>query len=101
MLTVMIHAKVKQEMLSEYLDLIKLLIKKTTKKGCLTYSFNQNKEEPTEFVLYEQWESQADLDTHINELFTIIGPAKPGDPIPERLMNMYEKVIPVFYDIVE
>ena len=101
MLTVMIHAKVKKEMLNEYLDLIKLLIKKTTKKGCLTYSFNRNKEEPTEFVLYEQWESQADLDTHINELFTILGPAKPGNPIPEKLMNMYEKAIPVFYDIVE
>jgi len=97
----MIHAKVKQEMLNEYLNLIKLLIRKTAKKGCLTYSFNQNKEEPTDFVLYEQWESQADLDNHIKELFTILGPAKPGDPIPEKLMNMYEKATPVFYNIVE
>lgn len=100
MLTVMIHAKVKQEMLKEYLDLIKVLIRETTKKGCLNYSFNQSKEEPTEFVLYEQWESQEDLDNHIKELFDILGPAKPGDPIPEKLMNMYEKATPVFYDIV-
>ena len=48
----------------------------------------------------EQWESQEDLDNHINELFEILGPAKPGDPIPEKLMNMYEKATPVFYDIV-
>ena len=101
MLTVMIHAKVKQEMLNEYLDLIKLLVRETTKKGCLIYSFNQNREEPTEFVLYEQWESQTDLDNHIDELFTILGPAKPGDPMPEKLMNMYEKATPVFYNIVE
>jgi len=100
MLTVMIHAKVKKEMLSEYLDLIKLLTKETTKKGCLTYIFNQNIEEPTEFVLYEQWESQEDLDNHIDELFKILGPAKPGDPIPEKLMNMYEKATPVFYNII-
>jgi quinol monooxygenase YgiN len=100
MLTVMIHAKVKQEKLNEYLDLIKVLTKETTKKGCLTYAFNQNISEPTEFVLYEQWESQTDLDNHIDELFKILGPAKHGEPIPEKLMNMYEKAIPVFYNIV-
>jgi len=96
----MIHVKVKQEKLTEYLDLIKVLIKETTKKGCLTYSFNQNKDEPTEFVIYEQWESQEDLNSHIDELFKILGPAKSGDPIPEKLMNMYEKATPVFYDVV-
>lgn len=100
MLTVMIHAKVKHEKLSEYLDLIKLLIKETTKKGCLAYSFNQNKEDPTDFVIYEQWESQLDLDNHINELFTILGPAKSGAPVPEKLMNMYENATPVFYNVV-
>ena len=100
MLTVMIHAKVKSELLNEYLDLIKLLTKETTKKGCHSYIFNQNIEEPTEFVLYEQWESQKDLDNHIDELFKILGPAKLGEPIPEKLMNMYEKVTPVFYKIV-
>jgi len=100
MLTVMIHAKVKQEMLNEYLDLIKMLSKETTKKGCVGYTFHQNRDEPTDFVLYEQWQSQEDLDNHINELFTILGPAKPGDPIPEKLMNMYEKATPVFYNII-
>jgi len=45
-------------------------------------------------VLYEQWESQTDLDNHINELFAISGSAKPDGPIPEKLMNMYEKATP-------
>ncbi len=96
----MIHAKVKKEMLNDYLDLIKLLTKKTTKKGCLSYVFNQSIAEPTEFVLYEQWQSQADLDNHIEELFKILGLAKAGDPIPEKLMNMYEKATPVFYNVI-
>jgi len=96
----MIHAKVKKEMLSEYLDLIKMLVKDTTKKGCISYSFNQRKDEPTEFVLYEQWESEKDLDNHINELFKILGPAKPGQPVPAKLMNMYEKATPIFYNVV-
>ena len=100
MLTIMVHAKIKKEKLNEYLDLVKMLTKKTTKKGCLYYAFNQNKEDPTDFVLYEQWESQADLDNHINELFEILGPAQPGRPIPDKLMDMYEKATPVFYDII-
>lgn len=96
----MIHAKVKKDMLDEYLDLIKMLVKKTSKKGCLFYTFNQNKDDPTDFVLYEQWRSQEDLDNHIKELFEILGPAKPGQPIPFKLMNMYEKATPVFYNLV-
>ena len=101
MITVMIHAKVKQGMIGEYLDLIKMLSMKATKKGCLNYSFNQRVDEPTEFVLYEQWQSQEDLDNHIKKLFTLLGPAKPGDQIPEKLMNMYEKATPVFYNVVD
>jgi len=100
MLTIMVHAKVKKEMLGEYLDLISILTEKTTKKGCNFYTFNQNKDDPTDFVLYEQWKSQEDLDNHIEELFELLGPAKPGQPIPFKLMNMYEKATPVFYDIV-
>ena len=100
MLTIMVHAKVKKAMLAEYLDVVKILTTKTTKKGCLCYSFNQNKDDPTDFVLYEQWESQEDLDNHINELFEILGPAKPGHPIPFKLMNMYEKATPVYYNVV-
>lgn len=96
----MIHAKVKEEMLNAYIDLVNILIEKTTKKGCLNYSFNQSKDDPTEFVIYEQWESQSDLNNHIKELFKILGPAKPGQPIPEKLMNMYEKATPVFYDVI-
>jgi len=97
----MIHAKIKKELLDDYLDLIRLLSKETTKKGCLRYSFNQNKNDPTNFVLYEQWENEKVLEDHMKELFEILGPAKPGDPIPEKLMNMYDEVTPVFYDVIE
>jgi len=100
MLTVMIHAKIKKEKLAEFLDLIDLLVEQTSKKGCISYAFNQNREIPTEFVLYEQWESQQALDTHIAQLFDLLGPARPGEPIPKKLMDMYEEVKPVFYDVV-
>lgn len=96
----MIHAKVKQQKLTEFLRIISLLVEQTSKKGCISYAFNQNRDIPTEFVLYEQWESQNALDVHINELFDILGPARLGEPIPAKLMDMYEKVEPVFYNVV-
>jgi len=101
MITVMVHATVKQELLEEYLELIKRLSKETTKKGCISYSFNQNREDPTDFVLYEQWQSQTDLETHISELFMLLGPARPGDLVPEQLMKLYQKAAAVFYDVIE
>ncbi|NQZ81087.1 MAG: antibiotic biosynthesis monooxygenase [Colwellia sp.] len=100
MLTIMIHAKVYESKISEFLDLINLLVEKTSKKGCIAYTFNQNMDKLTEFVLYEQWESQEALDVHITELFDILGPARPGEPIPAQLMDMYEEVKPVFYNVV-
>ena len=101
MITIIIHAKVRLGLLDEYLDLIRMLSKQATKKGCVDYSFNQRIDNPTEFVLYEQWQSQEDLDNHIKELFKLLGPAKPGDSIPEKLMNMYEKATPVFYNVID
>lgn len=60
MLTIMIHARVKREKLAEYTEMAALLTDETRGKrpGCISYSFNQNIESPTEFVLYEQWENQ-------------------------------------------
>ncbi|WP_168221925.1 putative quinol monooxygenase [Aquisphaera giovannonii] len=33
-------------------------------EGCLCYNLHQSKSDPTEFVFYEQWASQAALDAH-------------------------------------
>jgi quinol monooxygenase YgiN len=99
MLTIMVHARIKEDRLPEYLELAALLTDETKGKrpGCISYSFNQNLESPTEFVLYEQWESQEHLDDHIQELCRLLGRPKPGQFLPEKLMEMYERAEPVFY----
>lgn len=100
MITVIIHASVKKDRLNDYLDMLQFLMKSTTKAGCISYSFNQNSQSPTEFVLYEQWQSQAFLDRHISELFDLLGPANPGEPVPKKLMDLYEQVNPVYYNVL-
>lgn len=99
MLTIMVHARIKEEKLPEYLKIASLLTEETKGKrpGCISYSFNQSLESPTEFVLYEQWESQQHLDNHIQELCKLLGPPKPGQPLPEKLLEMFEWAKPVFY----
>jgi len=100
MLTIMIHAKIKEDRLDDYLNMLEFLADFTSKVGCTNYSFNQNIQSPTEFVLYEQWESQDCLDRHMSELFELLGPANPGEPIPKKLMELYESAKPVYYEVI-
>ena len=37
-------------------------------KGCLEYTFGADPIDPSRVVLYERWESQADLDAHLAAL---------------------------------
>jgi len=99
MLTIMVHAKIREDKLPEYLKMAAFLTDETKRKrpGCISYSFNQSLESPTEFALYEQWESQEHLDNHFQELCKLLGQPKPGQPLPEKLMEMYEWAKPVFY----
>ncbi len=102
MITVMINATVKPDHLDEYKKIAAQLTKESRKRpGCISYIFNQRIDSPTEFVLYEQWESQSDLDSHIHELVTLLGPPAPGGILPEKLVNMYQKAEPIFYDAIE
>jgi len=103
MLTIMIHATIKEEELDNFIEVASLLTKETreNREGCISYSFNQRSDSPREFVLYEQWENQESLDIHIKELAVLLGPPKPGQILPERLINMYEKAVPVYYNPIE
>lgn len=103
MLTIMVHAKIKKEFLEEYVETASLLTRETRnkRKGCISYSFCQRIDEPTEFVLFEQWENQEPLDEHIKQLVLLLGPASPGSLLPEKLMRMYERGIPYYYKEIQ
>ncbi|CAH0537780.1 putative quinol monooxygenase [Vibrio marisflavi] len=100
MLTVIIHAKIKPHLLSEFIEVAKKLTADTLgrRKGCISYSFNQRQDKPEEFVIYEQWESQETLDAHIEKLKDLLGPEKEGELLPEKLLNFYESAEPILYN---
>ena len=100
MLTIVIHAEIKEHRLNDYLEMVRYLKQSTSRVGCHYYLFNQSIENPTHFVIYEQWQDQAALDAHMQELFALLGPAKPGEPIPEKLMAFYQSARPVYCNVI-
>jgi len=102
MLTVIVHAKIKEQRLSEYLEMAERVAEEARhrRSGCIAYSFNQNINAPTEFVIYEQWENQESMDNHIKELYKIYGEPEPGLPMPKRLLEMYESAKPAYYKVI-
>lgn len=103
MLTIMVFAKIKEERLEDYLEMASLVTRETVGKrpGCISYSFNQSIESPTEFVLFEQWESQKDMENHVKELCRLFGDPPPGYPLPKKILEMYESAKPAYYKQVE
>ncbi|WP_096086765.1 putative quinol monooxygenase [Agaribacterium haliotis] len=95
-LNILIHARVKPSKLDAFVKLLDFLQDNTTKAGCTHYEFYQSRDCKTEFILCEHWQNQAALDAHMQELFSLLGPANPGELAPAKLMDMYESVNPVF-----
>lgn len=44
--------------------LLDLVAQTRKEKGCVNYDLHQSQDNPREFVMYENWESEADLDAH-------------------------------------
>ena len=60
--------------------------------GCLDYTFCADPIEPNRVVLFERWETQADLDAHLNGMSA--GPPPSNDVKPTA-------VSVVFYDAID
>ena len=46
-----------------------------SEEGCINYYLHRNAEDPSEFMLYENWRSKADLDAHLKlpHIETLLG----------------------------
>ncbi|HUK31511.1 MAG TPA: putative quinol monooxygenase, partial [Candidatus Acidoferrum sp.] len=45
-------------------ELLQLVAKTRPEKGCINYDLHQSLANPAEFVMYENWDTSADLDAH-------------------------------------
>ena len=64
-ITIMAFITAKAGMQPQVREVLLDLVAQTRKeKGCLNYNLHQSQDNPREFVMYENWESAADLDAH-------------------------------------
>ncbi|MGB5894742.1 MAG: putative quinol monooxygenase [Ignavibacteriaceae bacterium] len=67
LLTIMAKIKAKQNAIEKVREELLNLVEPTCQeKGCMDYILHQDLEDPSVIMLYENWESNADLDAHMN-----------------------------------
>lgn len=62
-------------------DLLRLLTPTRTESGCITFDLLQDTNDPTIFVLYENWKDQAALDAHFQQ------------PYVKQVLQAYEETL--------
>lgn len=102
MITILFHITVKDGNEQEFHELILRLTKISREEddGCLAYVFHQRRDNPKEYVLYEQWRDRKALDAHIAHLQILLGPPAPGGRLPAAFLAMCEHAQPVLYNVV-
>ncbi|BBO85738.1 hypothetical protein DSCO28_63040 [Desulfosarcina ovata subsp. sediminis] len=68
--------------------------------GCLGYVFHQQKDDPRNFVLREQWRDKEALAEHIKHLIAVFGPPKPGEQLPASMTALCESFDLKFYNVI-
>lgn len=62
-------------------DLLGLLAPTRTESGCITFDLLQDPQDPTTFVLYENWNDQAAVDAHFQQ------------PYVKQVLKAYEETL--------
>ena len=65
-LRVIARVKARADKVDELRSVLSSLVEPTQKEpGCLSYNLLQNNEDPTDFTLVEEWESNKALESHL------------------------------------
>ena len=67
----------------------------------VNYTFMQQKDQPGEFALFEQWRDKAHLAGHVENMKKHFGEPPPGAPLPAKLQALTAKSRFQFYRLVE
>ena len=94
MMTLLFYMTVKAGQVDAFQALIPQLVTTTHAEddGCITYVFHQQRDNPHEFVLYEQWRDHAAGEAHFARLDRMIGLT--------RLFDFFAETRVVEYDVV-
>ncbi len=103
MITIMFHVTAKTDKVEEFRATAIKATEATQAEdeGCITYVFHQQRDNPREFVLYEQWRDREALDAHIEHLHRLFGPPAPGGRLPAAFLDLCDETKAIFYNVVD
>ncbi|MFN0094399.1 MAG: antibiotic biosynthesis monooxygenase [Dehalococcoidia bacterium] len=89
--TALIHSRVKEGREAEYASLLpELTAIATSQPGHVAYIQHQFETDPMRFMLFEQWADAAAAAAYVEALVARLGPPRPGERLPARLMELRE-----------
>lgn len=68
--------------------------------GAVSYTFHRQKDEPREWMLYEQWRDRDHLETHLANMKRHFGEPPAGARLPARLQALTESYRVTWYEMV-
>lgn len=101
MITLFMSVRTHENKINEFKALAQRLTPSTrTEEGCIEYTFHQQKTDPRNFVLREQWRDRDSLDKHLKILAETLGPPREGQKLPAALFDLCEAIDVKPYDVV-
>jgi quinol monooxygenase YgiN len=73
-------------------ELLKLIAPTRNESGCIEYILHQDNENPAVFIFYENWESGASLEQHMNSDHFKAYIAAVGDMIEEKAVHTMTRI---------
>lgn len=77
----------REEYIAERSDLMR---RSRAERGCLEYTFSADPLDPGRVVLFERWESRADLDAHLDASRAQPLPVTPQVPASSSVITVYD-----------
>ncbi|QXE87394.1 antibiotic biosynthesis monooxygenase [Geomonas nitrogeniifigens] len=91
--TVVAKLTVKQDAIDQVKpELLKLITPTRAEKGCLEYRLHQDNDNPAVFTFYENWESLACLDSHMNSNHFSSYVAAIGDLLEDKVVHQMTEI---------
>ena len=72
-----------------------------TEDQAVTYTFMQQKDNPAEWALFEQWRDRAHLESHVANMKKHFGDTPPGASLPAKMHALVASSRFSFYRLVE
>ncbi len=102
MITIFFSARARESKDKDFRKVAERIVKLSrADDGCLAYDVHQQKDDPRNFLLREQWRDQEALTAHVEHLVREFGPPPEGGQLPASILDLCESIDFKLYEPIE